>query len=122
MLFDSLLSRALGQKYARQDIDPSAPNRSVSSKVFFAKFPDAVLYRRLESGLIWQMAAPWNWPKLLSPYYGRGDLADQYYDSAIFEGRTFRNLPLRRRRRPPWRSRPEVRSPKPGSPRSSTTR
>ena len=39
MLFDSLLSRALGQKYARQDIDPSAPNRSVSSKVFFSKFP-----------------------------------------------------------------------------------
>jgi NTE family protein len=64
--------------------------------VFFAKFPDAVLYRRLESGLIWQMAAPWNWPKLLSPYYGRGDLADQYYDSAIFEGRTFRDLPPRR--------------------------
>lgn len=39
MLFDSLLSRALGQKYARQDIDPSAPNKSVSSKVFFSKFP-----------------------------------------------------------------------------------
>jgi hypothetical protein len=39
MLFDSLLSRALGQKYARQDIDPSALNRSVSSKVFFSKFP-----------------------------------------------------------------------------------
>src|SRR6266516_1885276 len=39
MLFDSLLFRAMGQKYARQDIDPSAPNRSVSSKVFFLKFP-----------------------------------------------------------------------------------
>jgi hypothetical protein len=39
MLFDSLLSRALGQKFARQDIDPSAPNKSVSSKVFFSKFP-----------------------------------------------------------------------------------
>ena len=39
MLFDSLLSRALGQKFARQDIDPSAPNKSISSKVFFSKFP-----------------------------------------------------------------------------------
>ena len=39
MLFDALLVRAMGQKYARQDIDPSAPNRSVSSKVFFSKFP-----------------------------------------------------------------------------------
>ena len=40
MLFDALLQRALGQKFARQDIDPSAPNRSISSKVFFAKFPN----------------------------------------------------------------------------------
>lgn len=44
MLFDSLLSRALGQKYARQDIDPSAPNKSVSSKVFFSKFPKLYTY------------------------------------------------------------------------------
>ena len=39
MLFDSLLSRALGQKYARLDIGPSAPNRAVSSEIFFSKFP-----------------------------------------------------------------------------------
>jgi len=44
MLFDALLTRALGQKYARQDIDPSAPNRSVSSKVFFEKFPQLHTY------------------------------------------------------------------------------
>jgi hypothetical protein len=44
MLFDALLTRALGQKYARQDIDPSAPNRSVSSKVFFGKFPQLYNY------------------------------------------------------------------------------
>lgn len=39
MFFDALLQRALGQKYARQDIDLSASNRSVSSKVFFTRFP-----------------------------------------------------------------------------------
>src|SRR5579859_4088577 len=44
MLFDALLTRALGQKNARQDIDPSAPNRAVSSKVFFAKFPKLRAY------------------------------------------------------------------------------
>ena len=48
MLFDALLFRAMGQKYARQDIDPSAPNRSVSSKVFF-KFPK--LYKYLHDEL-----------------------------------------------------------------------
>jgi hypothetical protein len=44
MFFDALLSRALGQKYARGDIDPSAPNRSVSSKIFFSKFPKLYKY------------------------------------------------------------------------------
>jgi len=39
MLFDALLFRAVGQKYARQDIDRFAPNQSVSSKVFFSRFP-----------------------------------------------------------------------------------
>lgn len=48
MLFDALLFRAMGQKYARQDIDPSAPNRSVSSKVFFAKFPKLHNYLLVE--------------------------------------------------------------------------
>jgi len=63
---------------------------------FFTQFPDAVLYRRLECGLIWQFLKPWNWPKLLSPYFGRSDLADEYYDDAIFDGRTFHDLPLHR--------------------------
>ena len=53
MLFDALLTRALGQKYARQDIDPSAPNRSVSSKVFFEKFPQ--LYTYLLDQLRWDV-------------------------------------------------------------------
>ena len=47
------------------------------------------------------------------------------YDMVLLATGEFRDiddLPLRRRRRPPWRSRREVRSPKPGSPRSSMTR
>jgi NTE family protein len=63
---------------------------------FFQQFPDAVLYRKLETGLIWQFVKPWNWPRLLSPYFGRSDLADEYYDDAIFKGHTFHDLPLRR--------------------------
>jgi len=63
---------------------------------FFRDFPDAVLYRKLEWGLGLRVLAPWNWPKLLSPAYGRTDLADAYYDSAIFQGRRFADLPQRR--------------------------
>jgi hypothetical protein len=38
MLFDAALSRALGQKFARQDVEPTSPN-SAKSTVFFSKFP-----------------------------------------------------------------------------------
>jgi NTE family protein len=68
----------------------------VGSEEFFDTFPDAVLYRQLESGLILRLLAPWNWPKLLSPRYGRSDLADQYYGAKIFRRRTFGELAARR--------------------------
>jgi NTE family protein len=63
---------------------------------FFEKFKDAVLHRRIETDLILRILAPWNWPRLLSPWFGRSDLADEYYDRNIFEGRTYAAMPLRR--------------------------
>lgn len=63
---------------------------------FFDEFPDAVLYRNLELGYGARVAAPWNWPWLLSPYYGRSDLAAAYYDRVIFAGKTFVDMPRRR--------------------------
>lgn len=63
---------------------------------FFHLFRNDVLDRDIESDLIGRIAAPWNWPPLLSPYYGRSDLAAEYYDDAIFEGCTFRDMPRRR--------------------------
>ena len=63
---------------------------------FFAEFPDAVLNRQIESALIGDVFKPWNWPKLMSPNYGRSDMADAYYDADIFEGRRFADLPLHR--------------------------
>jgi NTE family protein len=63
---------------------------------FFTEFPNAVLYRKIERDLILRLLAPWNWPKLLSPLYGRSDLAQEYYDSHIFQHRTFVQLPHKR--------------------------
>jgi NTE family protein len=63
---------------------------------FFVEFPNAVLYRKLEWGLLLRMLAPWNWPALLSPYYGRGDLAEAYYDADIFQHLRFSDLQQRR--------------------------
>jgi NTE family protein len=63
---------------------------------FFATFPDAVLHRKIECGLIARILAPWNWPKLLSPRYARSDLAAEYYSSQIFQDRTFGDLARKR--------------------------
>ncbi len=63
---------------------------------FFERFPREVLYRKLEFGIGLRILEPWNWPRLLSPYFARSDLAAEYYDGAIFKGRTFAQM----RRRP----------------------
>lgn len=65
-------------------------------EAFFRDFKDAVLYRKLEYGLALRILAPWNWPRLLSPYFARADLAEEYYDHTIFQGRRFADLPKRR--------------------------
>jgi predicted acylesterase/phospholipase RssA len=63
---------------------------------FFARFREQVLYRPIERDIILRLLAPWNWPRLLSPYFARSDLAAEYYDGAIFGHRTFAAMPLRR--------------------------
>lgn len=63
---------------------------------FFAKFPDAVLRRKIQRDLLLRILAPWNWPRLLSPNFGRSDLADEYYDDHIFANSTYAQM-LRQR-------------------------
>ena len=65
---------------------------------FFDHFRADVLYRRMQHDLWLQVLSPWNWPRLWSFNFGRGDLADEYYDRAIFHGLRFKDLP----RRPPF--------------------
>jgi NTE family protein len=59
---------------------------------FLAEFPKRVLYRKLEVGYALRLLAPWNWPRLLSPAFGRSDIADEYYGSTIFGNKTFGDL------------------------------
>ena len=63
---------------------------------FFRDYKEGVLHRRIEHELLLRVLAPWNWPWLLSPYFGRSDLADEYYDRYIFEGRTYAQMPTKR--------------------------
>ena len=65
----------------------------------FSKFPKVFLYKDIQKKLILQLLNPVSWWKLASPKYGRIDLAAEYYDKAIFKGKTFESL-VKKKRRP----------------------
>jgi len=48
--------------------------------------------RDIQGDLVKRMLLPWNWPKLLSPYYTRTDLASEYYHKHIFKKHTFGSI------------------------------
>jgi NTE family protein len=58
----------------------------------FQDFERRFLKRDINGALISRMLTPTNWPRLLSPYYGRSDLAADYYDARLFDHATFGDL------------------------------
>ena len=59
---------------------------------FFSEFPDRFLYRDIQGGLILRLFNPYNWFRLASPDFSRIDMADEYYNDTVFEGKTFADL------------------------------
>jgi NTE family protein len=59
---------------------------------FLADFPKDVLHRKLEYGIVGHLLLPWNWFRLMSPWLSRSDIASEYYDDAIFHGKTFADM------------------------------
>jgi NTE family protein len=64
----------------------------------FTDFHQKYLYADVQGSLGLKAANPGNWFRLASPYYDRIDLAAEYYNDEIFEGKTFGDL--RRSKRP----------------------
>jgi NTE family protein len=58
----------------------------------FKEFENSFLKRDITAGLAETALNPLHWPKLTSPYYGRSDLAAEYYDKILFHGATFGDL------------------------------
>ena len=75
---------------------PAAYYGAHGREKFFAEFREEVLYRQIETDLVLRFLAPWHWPKLWAPYYGRSELFEEYFDEALFQGRTFADLPAER--------------------------
>lgn len=58
----------------------------------FTDFEDQFLKRDVNGALIRKVLYPLSWPRLGSPYYGRSDLAADYYDKILFHGATYADL------------------------------
>lgn len=58
----------------------------------FPSFETNFLKRDVQGKLVGKTFSPWNWPALGSPYYGRSDMAAEYYDRILFHGATFADL------------------------------
>lgn len=58
----------------------------------FQEFRDRFLDVNVQSTLIRQLFNPVNWVRLASPYFSRIDLAAEYYNDHVFEGKTFASL------------------------------
>lgn len=59
---------------------------------FFSDFPDRFLYRDIQKGLVLRLFNPYNWFRLASADFSRIDMADEYYNDTVFEGKTFADL------------------------------
>ena len=58
----------------------------------FQDFESRFLKRNVERELALRVLNPIAWPKLASRYYGRSDLAAEYYDRHLFDGAKFGDL------------------------------
>ena len=62
----------------------------------FEDYLEKFLYRDVEGHLTWSLLSPVSWTKLGSSYYNRSELAADYYDEILFEGKTFGDVLARK--------------------------
>ena len=65
---------------------------SLYGERLFSEYEPRFLKRDVQGALIERVLNPGYWPKLLSPSYGRSELAADYYDEILFNGATFGDL------------------------------
>ena len=58
----------------------------------FEDYEERFLKRNVQADLIFRLFWPWNWIRMLSPFYDRIDLAVDFYNDHIFDGATFGDL------------------------------
>jgi NTE family protein len=70
----------------------------VNGESTFDTYEKRFLWRDIQSALFWRCIRPDNAIRLLSPYFGRSDLAAEYYDRHLFSRATYATLAQQRSR------------------------
>lgn len=70
----------------------------INGESTFDTYEKRFLWRNIQSALFWRCVRPDNAIRLLSPYYGRSDLAAEYYDRHLFSRATYATLAQQRSR------------------------
>jgi len=58
----------------------------------FASLPERWLYHDVQRDLTLRMFSPRSWMRLLSPHFGRSEIAAEYLEQRLFHGATFADL------------------------------
>jgi len=64
----------------------------LAGDAMFDDFERRFLKRNVQGALLTRVLSPLNWFRTWSPYYGRSDLAAEYYDKILFGGATYETL------------------------------
>ena len=92
---------AAGQRALLEDVDviSSVSGGSFTAAYYglfrdrlFTDFPNAFLYRGIQTDLVLRALSPVNWVRLASPTFDRIDMAAELYDEVVFEHKTFADL------------------------------
>jgi NTE family protein len=58
----------------------------------FRDYESKFLNQNIQRRLYWRLLSPVNWCRLASPYFDRNDMAAEFFDRHVFEGKTFGDL------------------------------
>lgn len=58
----------------------------------FEDYENRFLKKDVQGNLIGLVLSPWNWVRAMSGLFGRTDVAAEFYDEKVFEGKTFADL------------------------------
>lgn len=62
----------------------------------FKDFRERFLTRDVQGDMVSKFLNPFNWPRLWSPRFGRSDMAQEYYDSILFNGATLADMAVKK--------------------------